>query len=258
MTAAWDADLYRRFERERTRPAADLLAQVELERPDLVVDLGCGPGNSTELLVRRFPGAAVTGVDTSPDMLEAARRRLPDCRFEEADLATWRPPEPVDLLFANASLQWVSDHALLVPRLLALLRPGGVLAVQMPDNRNEPSHALMRAAAAEAPWAAFAPGPGSRPDILRAERYDDLLTGAGCTVNLWRTIYQHRLASAASIVDWVRGTGLRPFVEAIPAEHRPGFLARYETLVEAAYRPRADGHRLLAFPRLFFVARTAG
>lgn len=252
----WDAALYRQFERERTRPAADLLDRCPPIQPRHIVDLGCGPGNSTELLVHRFPDAVVTGVDLSADMLAEARARLPECRFESADIARWQPTTAPDLLFANASLQWVADHAALLPRLLDHLVPGGILAVQMPDNRNEPSHAAMREAASEEPWAAFVSGSAAmRVGVLDAAGYYDLLAPKSRTLDLWRTTYQHPMASAAAIVAWVRSTGLRPFLEGLPEAHRPGFLSRYEGLIEAAYPPRADGQRLLAFPRLFIVAQ---
>ena len=149
----WNPALYRRFEDERTRPAAELLARVPLTGAARVVDLGCGPGNSTELLVQRFAGAAVVGTDNSEAMLASARERLPQARFELSDIATWQPELPPDLIYANAALQWVPDHEALIPRLFAALAPGGVLAIQMPDNRQEPTHRLMREVAAEAPWA---------------------------------------------------------------------------------------------------------
>ena len=251
----WNPDLYRRFEDERTRPARDLLARVPLESPRRVVDLGCGPGNSTELLVERFPAADVIGIDNSAAMLDSARERLPGCRFELADIATWTTQEAPDLIYANAALQWVADHERLLPRLLGLLAPGGVLAVQMPDNRDEPTHRAMRELAAQPAFAALI-GDASklRTDLLGLDGYYDLLAPLG-ELDLWRTAYQHPMDSPARIVEWVRGTGLKPFVDPLTEPARAQFLAAYEQRIADSYPPRADGRLLLAFPRLFFVAR---
>ena len=251
----WDAALYRQFERERTRPAADLLAQVPDHGPRIVVDLGCGPGNSTELLARRFPNASVTGIDRSASMLASARERLPGCTFQAQDIATWQPGSAPDLIFANASLQWVPDHTALLPRLVGQLAPGGVLAIQMPDTRNEPTHAAMRTVACDEPWVGLIPKPGTPVGVLSATAYYDLLARRNEAPDIWRTTYQHPMPSAAAIVTWMRSTGLRPYLEALPEEHRAGFLERYTALIEAAYPPRSDGQRLLAFPRLFIVVR---
>ncbi len=251
----WNPTLYTRFEEERTRPAAELLARVPLHSPAQVVDLGCGPGNSTELLVRRYPQAATLGVDNSQSMLQSARERLPGTPFAFGDIAQWSPDGPVDLLYANAALQWVPDHAQLMPRLLGMLAPGGVLAVQMPDNLDEPSHRLMRETAADPRFAAhIGDADKLRARILPVRAYYDLLVGEA-DVDVWHTVYYHRMADAAAIVDWLRATGLKVFVEALPAESRPVYLAEYERRIAEAYPVQADGSRLLAFPRLFIVAR---
>ncbi|HZF86592.1 MAG TPA: trans-aconitate 2-methyltransferase [Burkholderiaceae bacterium] len=259
--AEWNPALYRRYEDERTRPAIELLARVPLATAARVVDLGCGPGNSTELLVRRFPQAQVTGTDNSEAMLVSARERLPQARFELSDIATWAPDAEAgapDLIYANAALQWVPDHEALIPRLFAALAPGGVLAVQMPDNRAEPTHRLMREVAAEAPWKEpIGDYTRLRTELLTIGGYYDLLAPLAAEVDVWHTIYQHRMDSAAAIVEWVRATGLRPFVDPLSPELRASYLAEYERRVDAAYPVRTDGKRLLAFPRMFIVARKA-
>ena len=251
----WNPALYRRFEDERTRPARDLLSRVPDIAPKLAIDLGCGPGNSTELLVQRFPEARVVGTDTSESMLSSARERLPQCTFELADVATWVPRSPPDLIFANAVLQWVPDHASLLPRLFSLLAPGGVLAVQMPNNLNEPSHRAMRELASREPWAASIGNAGAvRVPILPVTEYYDLLAGDAAQVDVWQTAYQHPMDSARAIVDWLRATGLRPFLDSLPETRRESFLSEYEALLDEAYPARIGGKHLLAFPRLFIVA----
>ncbi|HWU00531.1 MAG TPA: trans-aconitate 2-methyltransferase [Terriglobales bacterium] len=257
--ADWNAALYRQFEQERTRPAQELLDRVALEHARTVIDLGCGPGNSTELLVRRFPAADVLGLDSSEDMLASARQRLPQTRFTKADIASWQPERAPDLLYANAALQWVPDHAALFPRLLSLLQPGGVLAVQMPDNLDEPSHRLMREVAADGPWAALiGDASAKRAKRLPAADYYDLLAGLGDDIDIWRTTYYHLMPSAEAIVTWVRATGLRPFLDPLPAPLQAEFLATYQRAIDDAYPSHAGGTRLLAFPRLFIVARRRG
>jgi trans-aconitate 2-methyltransferase len=253
----WNPALYRRYEDERTRPAQELLARVPLPEAAHVVDLGCGPGNSTELLANRFPTAKVVGIDNSEAMLASARERLPQARFELSDIATWAPQDQApDLIYANAALQWVPDHEQLIPRLFAALAPGGVLAIQMPDNREEPTHRLMRAVAAEAPWAEpIGDADRLRTLLLPLGGYYDLLAPAAARVDVWHTIYQHPMADAAAIVEWVRGTGLKPFVDRLPADLQASYLAEYERRVDLAYPARTDGKRLLAFPRMFIVAQ---
>ena len=250
----WNPALYTRFEDERTRPADELLARVPLDAPQNVVDLGCGPGNSTELLVKRFPTARIVGTDSSQAMLATARQRLPQLSFEQGDIAQWAPAEPVDLAYANAALQWVGDHPRLLPRLLSALAPGGVLAVQMPDNLGEPSHTLMRDTAAALLGTPADDAGKHRARILPAQQYYDLLT-LQADVDLWRTTYYHHMDDAAAIVQWLSATGLKPYLDPLTPDLQARFLADYQRRIEQAYPLRTDGKRLLAFPRLFIVAR---
>ncbi|WP_188584171.1 trans-aconitate 2-methyltransferase [Azorhizobium oxalatiphilum] len=253
--ADWNARLYLSFEDQRTRPARDLVAQIPLDAARRVVDLGCGPGNSTELLAARYPEAEVIGIDTSPDMLATARRRLPHTTFIEADVATYSLPQPADIILANAVLQWVPDHQALFPRLLGQLSEGGVLAVQMPDNLNEPTHAGMRKVASEGPWAAkLAEATTARTVLPPASQYYDLLAPLATRVDIWRTTYHHPLESPTAVVEWMKGTGLRPFLDPLDKDEQAAFLAAYEAQIAQDYPPRTDGKVLLAFPRLFIIA----
>jgi trans-aconitate 2-methyltransferase len=252
---AWSASQYVKFEDERTRPARDLLAQVPLESVRHAVDLGCGPGNSTELIVERYGAAAVSGLDSDLDMLAAARRRLPGTAFVEADLATWQPAEPADLLFANAVFQWLPNHLDILDRLMDGLAPGGVLAVQMPDNLGEPSHLMMEETAHAGPWkAAFEAKSVRRKPLPPPSTYYSRLIAKAARIDIWHTVYNHPMANGAAIVEWVKGTGLMPYLANAGEEHREAFIADYLARIEKAYPAMADGRVLLRFPRLFMVA----
>jgi trans-aconitate 2-methyltransferase len=250
--ASWDDVQYLKFGDERTRAARELLARVPLAAARRVVDLGCGPGNSTALLRERWPDAELTGVDNSPEMLERARRDLPEVAWVLADAGAYEPPAPADLLFANAVFHWLPDHAALFPALLGRLRPGGVLAVQMPHNHEEPSHRLMREVRARL-WPGRAEVRGHAP-VASAAFYYDLLAPRAAAVDIWRTTYEHVMADAAAIVEWVKGTGLRPFLDDLADDERAAYLAAYREAIDHGYPPRADGKRLFSFPRLFVVA----
>ncbi|MBX5012867.1 trans-aconitate 2-methyltransferase [Rhizobium lentis] len=252
---AWSASQYAKFENERTRPARDLLAQVPLQSLRRAVDLGCGPGNSTELIIERYGAAGVSGLDSDINMLEAARKRLPGTAFVEADLGSWQPTEPADLLFANAVFQWLPDHLEIFERLMDGLSEGGVLAVQMPDNLGEPSHLAMEETAHAGPWkAAFEAKSVRRRPLPAPSAYYDRLIAKASRVDIWHTIYNHPMADAAAIVEWVKGTGLMPYLARAGEEHREAFLADYLARVEQAHPKLSDGRVLLRFPRLFIVA----
>lgn len=252
----WDARQYLRFADHRLRPALDLLTQIPTERPRTVHDLGCGPGTTTRLLADRWPDATVVGIDSSPEMLVKARQEAPTITFEKADIAHWSPPAPADLLFSNATLHWLDDHGRLLPRLMAQLAPGGVLAVQMPCNHDAPSHLLMGAAAEAGPWRTKLTE--VRP-VLRsvesADAYYGILAPAARRVDIWETEYLHVLEGDNPVVEWTKGTGLRPYLEALDPSARRDFLAAYAAGIAAAYPRQADGRTLFPFRRLFIVAQ---
>jgi trans-aconitate 2-methyltransferase len=250
----WSPAHYLRFEDERTRAARDLLAAVPLARAAKIVDVGCGPGNSTELLAARFPDAAITGLDSSPAMLAEARRRLAGVTFAEADANDWVPEPDADLVFANAVYHWIPHHLEQLPRVLAALRPGGVVAVQMPDNLAEPSHRLMRTVAEEGPWAGRLAGAVRQP-LPPPRAYYEALAPHAARIDIWRTAYNYVLADAATIVDLVSSTGLRPFLEPLSEAERAVFVADYTARIAQAYPPMADGRVLMPFPRFFVVAQ---
>lgn len=257
----WSAQQYLAFEDERTRPVRDLLAALPAIEVRTAVDIGCGPGNSTEVLAARFPTATVSGFDSSPDMIAAARKRLPGLQFDVLDLESWiaGPASPpggsIGVALANAVLQWMPDHATIFPALAAKLVPGGWLAVQVPDNLDEPAQKLMREVASEGPWRAKLVGADrARVRIEGAAWYYRLLRASCRRVDVWRTTYYHPLADVNAIVEWFKGTGLRPFLDPLDPAERAAYLARYAERLAPTFSSQSGGV-LLPFPRLFLVAQ---
>ncbi len=255
MNMAWDPQTYLAFCAERTRPAADLLARIHLPSPQRVVDLGCGPGNSTALLRARWPDAHITGVDSSPEMLRDARVSGVKADFVEGDIRNWTPDAPCDVIFSNAVLQWLGDHDGLIPRLFSFVRPGGVLAFQVPRNYDELCQVLVREAAADSRWSGHLVGVRDWWNGLAPENYYDLLSRQAQSVDLWETRYFHVVAGEDAVFHWMMGTSLRPFAAALASPLREEFLNHYKGLLSTAYRPRADGKTIHRFLRLFLVAQ---
>jgi trans-aconitate 2-methyltransferase len=254
-TSEWDPSVYFKYEAERAQPAHDLLARVDFE-PRRIVDFGCGPGSTTAMLAQRFPKAEIIAVGNSEPMLAEARRRLPNTRFAQADVSEWRPRRRPDLIFANASLQWLPNHESLFPRLMAYLAEDGALAVQMPDNRHEPSHVLMRLIAADGPWVdRLAPIAKTRAVIGTHVDYYNWLKPLATRVDIWQTTYVHPLAGVDAVVDWFRGGALRPFLDPLDEREREQFLERYMSELAEAYPIERDGALLFLYPRLFILAR---
>jgi trans-aconitate 2-methyltransferase len=253
---SWSARQYAAFEDDRTRPVRDLVAAIPPVAGGRAIDLGCGPGNSTEVLAARFPHAVVEGLDGSADMIAAARARLPALRFTLGTVEAWDDPGPFGAILANAVLHWVPDHAALLPRLVARLAPGGSLAVQMPDNLEEPAHVLMREVAADGPWAPkLAAAGAARTTLGGVDWYHRTLKPHAVRVDIWRTTYHHILPGGPdAVVEWFRGSGLMPFLAPLDAAERAGFLDRYRARIAATHPTLPDGSVMLAFPRLFMVA----
>lgn len=253
----WDPAQYERYKTYRDRPALDLLLQIpgDLD-PREIWDLGCGTGEHAALLKRRHPRARVSGLDQSADMLAKARARTAEVTWIEGDVAAWAPDRPVDLIFTNAALQWVPDHARLFPRLVESLTPGGVLACQMPQSFDTVWHRTLRETAGEGPWAdRLAEVRGVRP-VAEPEAYYDWLAPLCDAVDVWTTTYLHVLTGDDPVVDWMLGTGLRPYLDRLaPGAETEAFLDAYRARLRPSFRPNAAGETLFPFPRLFLTAR---
>jgi trans-aconitate 2-methyltransferase len=252
---AWDPKTYLNFGAERTRPAAELLTRITLETPARVVDLGCGPGNSTALLAARWPDTELEGVDSSREMLEEARRSDVKATWSEADISTWSPHSNFDVIFSNATFQWLPDHKTLLPHLMSHVKDGGVFAFQVPRNFGEPCHTLIHDVAKNGPWAAKLKDVRDWWNVLEPEVYFGILENVAGAIDIWETTYVQVLEGEDAVYRWMSGTGLRPFANALEGEEHEAFLAEYRRRAAAAYPRRASGATLYPFQRLFCVAR---
>lgn len=251
----WDPGQYARFADHRLRPVIDLLARIPIEAPRRIYDLGCGAGAATRLLAERWPQAAVTGVDSSPDMLAAARRQSPGAiRWLDADVGAWQPEATAELIFSNAALHWLDDHPRLFRRLLAALPTGGTLAVQMPRNHGAATHTAIAELATHPRWAPRLQGLLRAAPVGPPSLYYDILSPQAATLDVWETEYLQALSGADPVVQWAKGTALAPFLQALAGADRDEFLAAYAARMAAAYPRRDDGITLLPFRRLFVVA----
>lgn len=266
-TADWSANQYLKFGNERTRAVRDLVSNIPLKAPKRIIDLGCGPGNSTAVLASRWPDAQVSGMDSSPDMLSKARASMPDVNFVQGDLHTYQPEPDTDLLFSNAVFHWLRSEQR-IPTILRLLKSqkaGGVLAFQVPDNYQEPSHKAMREVALlDGPWREhFQALPADkRPDLdpieTPADWYNALIPLCE-KVDVSHVLYQHVMEAPSSIVEWVKGSGLMPFLNPLPTQQvKDAYLKAYEQRLSEVYPRLADGKVMLRYPRLFVVATRKG
>ncbi|HEY7201502.1 MAG TPA: trans-aconitate 2-methyltransferase [Candidatus Dormibacteraeota bacterium] len=254
--ATWDPGQYARYADERSRPFFDLTGRIRAERPVRVVDLGCGTGALTATLAERWPEALVEGVDSSREMIaEAAPREVAGrLGFSVGDVREWRPAAPVDVLVSNAVLQWVPEHVSLLPAWVDALAEGGWLAFQVPGNDRSPSHVILDEVRAAARWRAALAGAPRGPRVREPAEYLALLAGRGCAVDAWETTYLHVLQGPDPVLEWVKGTALRPVLTALKGEEREAFLAEYAARLREAYPPGPSG-TVLPFRRLFVVAQ---
>lgn len=254
----WDPERYLTYADERGRAFVELVQRIDAQDPGAVVDLGCGPGNLTNLLAERWPDAAVTGLDSSAEMIAAARATTSSVTYDVADLRDWLagPAEPVDVLVSNATLQWVPGHLDLMPALVARVSPGGWLAFQVPGNFDEPSHTIRTELAEQEAYAAHTAGVAV-PSSHDAATYLEALAALGCTVDAWETTYLHVLHGEDPVFAWVSGTGARPTLQALPSGLREQFEAEFKARLRAAYPDHGHGV-VLPFRRIFVVARVPG
>lgn len=249
---AWDPDHYLRFADHRTRPGLDLLARIPDVHPTRIVDLGAGTGHLTALLAERWPRAAVTGIDSSADMIQRADAEHPGLAWEVADIACWQPDEPLDVIFSNAALHWLDGHEALFARLRSYLQPGGVLAVQMPDNWQAPTHQVPAELLDDGSW----------PDTVRFSLLRDRLAAPAdyrrwlqpSAVEVWRTTYYQQLVGPDPVWDWVTGSVLGPVLATLGDNDRERFAKLCRTRYRVSYPRDPDGVTILPFSRLFLVA----
>ena len=251
----WDADLYMRFGDQRTRPARDLADRIDLDRPRRIIDLGCGPGNSTQVLRERFPGAHVTGLDSSERMIAKARESCPDEEWVLGDIGQWSAEEPYDLVFSNAALQWIPNHKGLVQNLITQVVPAGAMAFQIPRHVESPLRQAIVETSHNPVWNQRMAGAREALTMESPAYYYDALAGVVDSLDIWQTEYDHVMDGPQEIIDWISSTGLRPFLAALDSEaeeHR--FVAMLAERVREEYPRRADGRVIFPFNRLFLVA----
>lgn len=251
----WSPDLYLKFEDERTQPSRDLASKIRVARPRRIIDIGCGPGNSTEVLRTRFPWSEIIGLDSAETMIEKARSRYPGSIWICADAATYEYPGQYDIIFSNAALHWIDPVDQLIIRLSSRLTKGGALAVQVPGNLNAPFFRALHEIAGRAEWVGWT---GACRDAIRyhePEFYYEILVRSGLITELWTTRYYHILNSHRDLIEWHKSTGLRPYLEALPSEEsRELFLKALGEEIEKHYQPASDGKVLHPFRRIFFIA----
>lgn len=254
--ADWNPESYLKFKKERTRPSIDLAEKIEAVNPKKILDIGCGPGNSTAVLKQRFPEAEIIGIDNSPNMIEAAAKTYPDMEFRLIDASHELEKlgeNTFDVVFSNACIQWLPNHAELLTEMMKLLKKGGVMAVQIPVNYDEPIHKIIRSISESGKWRDSLSGTRSIA-TLSEEEYFDILSHISSDFSMWKTVYFHRMPSHESIIEWYRATGLKPYLSRLDDSGRQELEAEILEELEKQYPIRPNGEIIFRFPRLFFIA----
>lgn len=254
--ADWNSKQYLKFEKERTQPSRDLITRIEAAHPDNILDIGCGPGNSTYELKKRWPHASVCGIDSSEDMIKTAKAAHKDIDFMLVDASTelHKLNREYDIVFSNACIQWIPDHNKLLRDMMGLLKDGGILAVQIPMNFNEPIHQLIKEVTHREAWADLRPWE-LETNCLSKEEYFDLLADLCTDFELWETIYMHRMPSHEAILEWYKGTGLRPYLNQLGEESQDKFEKEILELIKERYPVQKNTEVVFRFPRFFFIGK---
>ena len=251
----WDSELYLKFEKERTQPSYDLVSRIEIHTPKYIVDVGCGPGNSTAVLKSHWPYAKISAFDNSSEMLDRAIHTDSTIEWFQADVSTWFPEKKYDLIFSNAVFQWIPDHEIILPKLISFLSDNGAFAVQMPAHCDSPLHKLLIKVSRNEKWKDLTSKARNRLKMKTPEFYYDLLAPIVSKIDIWQTEYYHEIESVTSIIEWFRGTGMRPFLEALDNEsNKLDFEKELLTNYQKVYKTRVNKKVLLPFRRFFFIA----
>ena len=252
----WDSSQYLKFKAERTQPAIDLVNRINVDNPEKIIDIGCGPGNSTQVLAGRFPDAYIVGVDKSEEMISAAKKSYPNLDFNICDAGTElsQLDSDFDIVFSNACIQWIPDHANLITNMLNLLKRNGILAVQIPMNFNEPIHKIVSELTASGKWKKYFINPSVYSTLSQSE-YFDILSEISEEFHIWETVYYHVMKSHNDILEWYRGTGLRPYLDVLPDDKKTEFEADFMENIVRRYPKQKNGDIIFRFPRFFFTAK---
>jgi trans-aconitate 2-methyltransferase len=251
----WNPEQYLKFKNERTQPSIDLVSRIRIEKAESIIDIGCGPGNSTQILHQRWPSAEIVGIDRSEEMIKKAREDYPQQKWFIADAASFQSDVLYDIVFSNAVLQWISHHEVLIPNLFRMVRNKGALAVQVPANNGSPLHKALLSVSRNDHWHRYTEGCEKLLHYQSSEYYYNLLTPLTSEIELWETTYYHVLPSHRGLIEWYKSTGMRPFLDRLPDEaNKKKFEKEVLEKCKDNYKIQNNGKILYPFNRIFFIA----